>query len=243
MDRHLEERIPDPGHVDGADLRRFEAQAAHWWDRRGAFGALHDINPLRVRYVADRMPLPGARIVDVGCGGGLLTEALARKGARMTGIDLGRTAVAVASGHAARGGLSIRYRRCSAEALASEAPGAFDGVVCMELLEHVPDPAALVGACTGLARPGGHLFFATLNRTPAARFLAIFMAETVLRIVERGTHRYDRFIRPGELASWAGAAGLSPADLSGFLYLPFVRYSRIVRAPLVNYLAHFRKPH
>jgi 2-polyprenyl-6-hydroxyphenyl methylase/3-demethylubiquinone-9 3-methyltransferase len=227
--------------VDPAALRHFEAQAALWWDREGEFAALHDINPLRVDYVARRVPLEACRVLDVGCGGGLLSEALASRGARVTGIDLGEAALAAARAHAAAGGLAIDYRRSSAEALAAAAPGSFDAVTCMELLEHVPDPASVVSACARLVRPGGDVFFATVNRTPLAGFLVIFMAERVLGIVRRGTHRYARFVRPGELCAWGTAAGLEARDLRGLAYLPWVRRSRLVTRPRMNYLAHLRR--
>jgi 2-polyprenyl-6-hydroxyphenyl methylase/3-demethylubiquinone-9 3-methyltransferase len=230
-----------PDNVDPAALRHFEAQAALWWDRKGEFAALHDINPLRADYVARRVPLEGCRLLDVGCGGGLLSEALAARGARVTGIDLGAAALAAAREHAAAGGLTIDYRRTSAEALAAAAPGSFDAVTCMELLEHVPAPASIVVACARLVRPGGDVFFATVNRTPLAGLLVIFMAERVLGIVRRGTHRYARFVRPAELRAWATAAGLVPQDVSGLTYLPWLRRSRLVVRPRMNYLAHMRR--
>ncbi len=229
--------------VDQKELERFEAQARHWWDRTGEFGALHDINPLRAAYVADRMSLRGKALLDVGCGGGILSEALAEKGARMTGIDMGKTALGVARRHATSRKLSIDYRRSSAEDLAASHPGEFDGVVCMELLEHVPEPASIVGACATLVRPGGDVFFATLNRTLLSGLLAIVIAETLLGIVKKGTHRYRRFVKPSELVSWGNEWNLGRMDLSGFVYLPFLRTSWITRSAAVNYLAHFRRRH
>lgn len=229
--------------VDADELKRFEAQAKQWWDPKGEFGALHDINPLRAGYVADRTVLRGANLLDVGCGGGILSEALAAKGADVTGIDLGETALGIARNHVRSSGLSITYRRSSAEALALAEPARYDVVVCMELLEHVPEPASIVRACAGLVRPGGDVFFSTLNRTPLAGLLAIFMAETVLGVVARGTHHYDKFVRPSDLESWAKTCGLALRDFSGFLYLPFFRVSRLTRGTPVNYLAHFERHH
>lgn len=229
--------------VDWAELAHFERQAAQWWDPRGEFGALHDINPLRADYVAERVPLSGQKLLDAGCGGGVLSEALAARGANVTGIDLGDAALAVARRHAEKSNLSITYVKSSIEAMASAVPGTFDVVTCMELLEHVPDPAAIVRACAALVRPGGDVFFATLNRTLMSGFLAIFMAETVLRIVAAGTHRYDRFIRPDTLLGWGEASGLHHRDFTGFIYLPFIRLSRRTRSTRVNYLAHFQRCH
>jgi 2-polyprenyl-6-hydroxyphenyl methylase/3-demethylubiquinone-9 3-methyltransferase len=229
--------------VDPKELERFEAQARHWWDREGDFGALHDINPLRAAYVAARMPLRGKALLDVGCGGGILSEALAEKGARVTGIDMGETALAVAKHHAISRGLSIDYLRSSAEVMADSHHGRFDGVVCMELLEHVPEPASIVGACATLVRPGGDVFFATLNRTPLSGLLAIVIAETLLGIVKKGTHRYRKFVKPSELVSWGHEWNLDAMDVSGVAYLPFFRTSWITRVAAVNYLAHFRRRH
>lgn len=232
-----------PENVDPCELNRFEAQADRWWDRTGEYGALHDINPLRAAYVAERVRLKGAMLLDVGCGGGIFAEVLAAQGAIVTGIDLGETALAVARRHARQSRLDIRYLVSSAEALASAEPAAYDAVTCMELLEHVPDPASIVRSCADLVKPGGDVVFATLNRTPLAGFLAVFMAEAILRIVARGTHRYSRFIRPSELSRWGRDAGLNPMDYTGFGYLPFFRYTCRVPTTGVNYLAHFRKRH
>ena len=227
--------------VDTAEIARFEAAAAMWWEAGGAFQALHDINPLRLSYIRDRTDLNRRKVLDVGCGGGILSEALAREGAVVTGIDLGAAALAAARAHQRLSGVKASYRRIAVETLAAEEPGAFDVVVCMELLEHVPDPAAVVAACTRLVRSGGDVFFATLNRTLHAYLLAIVMAERVLRIVPAGTHQYRRFIRPRELDDWARTAGLSDGDFHGMLYLPLVRRSFIIRSTGINYLAHFKR--
>jgi 2-polyprenyl-6-hydroxyphenyl methylase/3-demethylubiquinone-9 3-methyltransferase len=227
--------------VDRAEIAKFEAVAARWWEDGGAFQALHDINPLRLGYIRRRTDLSQRKVLDVGCGGGILTEALAREGADVTGIDLGAAALEAARAHQHISGVPVRYRRMAVETLAAEKPGAFDVVVCMELLEHVPDPAAVVAACARLARPGGDVFFATLNRTVRAYLLAIVMAETVLRIVPAGTHQYGRFIRPRDLDAWARRAGLGDGVFHGMLYLPLVRRAFIIRSTAVNYLAHFMR--
>lgn len=227
--------------ADQDELAKFEAAASGWWARGKAFQALHDINPLRLAFIRQRVDLAGRTVVDVGCGGGILTEALAAAGARVTGIDLGRAALAAAESHRRLSGLDITYRRMDAETLAGQAPGRFDIVVCMELLEHVPDPSSIVTACARLARPGGHLFFATLNRTVLSYLLAILMAEQVLRIVPQGTHRYARFITPRELSGWARRSGLERSAFRGMLYLPFLRRTALIKSTAVNYLAHFRR--
>ncbi len=227
--------------VDNAVIEDFDEQAERWWSRRGDMRGLHDINPVRVDYVRRRTALAGRRVLDVGCGGGLLAEPLAAAGARVTGIDMSAAQLAGARRHAQLGGLSIDYRRTTAEALADIEAGAFDAVTCMELLEHVPRPQAVVAACARLVRPGGDVFFATLNRTVAARVLAVLAAEYLLGIVARGTHDWRRFVRPAELAAWAGAAGLCCCDISGLRYLPFIGYCRLTRDTAINYLGHFKK--
>jgi 2-polyprenyl-6-hydroxyphenyl methylase/3-demethylubiquinone-9 3-methyltransferase len=241
MNPHPTDPQPPARNVDQAEIAKFEAAAARWWEPGGEFQALHDINPLRLSYIRQRAELADRTVLDVGCGGGILTEALAREGAVVTGIDLGQAALAAARAHQRLSGIQAVYRRIAVESLAAERPGRYDTVVCMELLEHVPDPAAVVVACAQLVRPGGHLFFATLNRTPAAHLLAILMAERVLRIVPRGTHQYDRFIRPRALRQWARQAGLNAGECHGMLYLPLIRRAFIIRSRAVNYLAHFKR--
>jgi 2-polyprenyl-6-hydroxyphenyl methylase/3-demethylubiquinone-9 3-methyltransferase len=227
--------------ADVAELAKFEDAAAGWWSGGRAFQALHDINPLRLRFIRQRVDPAGRKIVDVGCGGGILTEALAAAGGDVTGIDLGPAALAAAEAHRRSSGLAISYRRIDAESLAATSPAAYDMAVCMELLEHVPDPASLVAACARLVRPGGHVFFATLNRTPLAYLLAILAAERVLRIVPAGTHQYGRFVAPRELGIWARRSGLRAGDVTGMLYLPFLRRTTFIKSTAVNYLAYFRK--
>lgn len=227
------------GNVDPAEIARFAALAARWWDATGEFKPLHEINPLRANWIDERAPVAGSRLLDVGCGGGILAEAMARRGAQVTGIDLGEAPLAVARLHGIESGVAVDYRCIAAEALAAEAPGTFDVVTCLEMLEHVPDPAAVVRACAQLVKPGGHLFFSTINRNPKAFALAIIGAEYLLGLLPRGTHTYARFIRPAELAAWCRAAGLEVQDMTGMLYNPLTRSYRLkARDVDVNYLLH-----
>lgn len=235
----MNERVPN---VDPAEREKFDRQAAGWWDPEGDARPLHDLNPARVRYIAERANLADAQVVDVGCGGGILSEALAAKGAKVTGIDVSKRALQVARLHLHESGLEVDYREQTAEALAIESPSSADVVTCLELLEHVPDPASVVAACGSLLKPGGHLFLSTLNRTPAAFALAIVGAEHVLRLLPQGTHRYDRFIRPSELDEWLRAAGLELVDVTGIHYNPLTRAVRLGGPVQVNYLAHAIKP-
>jgi 2-polyprenyl-6-hydroxyphenyl methylase / 3-demethylubiquinone-9 3-methyltransferase len=226
---------------DPAALRRFGAQADQWWDPRGGVGALHDINPLRLAYLESQRGLNGRRIIDVGCGGGILSEPMARAGAEVIGIDMCPPALAVAEKHAADQGVTITYLQRSAEAMAQERAGAFDLVVCMELIEHVPDPASLVRACAALASPGGSVFFATVNRNWLSGLLVILVSEYLLGIVKRGTHNYRQLVRPDELEGWGAAAGLRRIHTTGLSYLPFVRRSRLTANTWMNYMMHFTK--
>lgn len=231
---------PD-GNFSQVELDKFNELAHRWWDPQGPQKALHALNPVRLRYVADRMPLRGARVLDVGCGGGLLSEALAGEGAEVTAIDLAPDLLKIARLHGLESGVKVDYRQATVEALALDAPGSFDAVTCMEMLEHVPDPASVLRACATLLRPGGRLFLSTLNRTPAAFALAIFGAEYVARLLPKGTHRYQDFIRPSELAAWLRAAGLELEDVSGLAYEPWRNGARLSRRTDVNYLACARK--
>ncbi|MGQ0659010.1 MAG: bifunctional 2-polyprenyl-6-hydroxyphenol methylase/3-demethylubiquinol 3-O-methyltransferase UbiG [Chromatiales bacterium] len=228
--------------IDSAELSKFDSTAPHWWDRDGPHRTLHDINPVRARYVLNRATVAGRRAVDVGCGGGLFSEVLAVAGADVTGIDASEDGLAVARLHATQAGHTIDYQRATAEELAARQSQGFDLVACLELLEHVPSPAGLVTACAGLVRGGGDVFFSTLNRTAAAYALGVLGAEYVLGLLPRGTHDYRRFIRPSELARWARAAGLEIADISGMTYNPFTRRGALTRSTAVNYLMHCRKP-
>lgn len=231
------------GHnYDQAELDKFAAIANRWWDPDGPQKPLHALNPVRLRYVADRVPLRGAHALDVGCGGGLLSEALAREGAQVTALDLAPELLKVARLHTLESGVQVDYREQTVEALAEQMPGAFDVVTCMEMLEHVPDPVSVVQACASLLRPGGRLFLSTVNRTPEAFALAIVGAEYVARLLPRGTHHYAQFIRPSELGAWTRAAGLQLEDVSGMAYEPWRNMARLSRRTGVNYLACAVKP-
>ncbi|AXY41481.1 bifunctional 2-polyprenyl-6-hydroxyphenol methylase/3-demethylubiquinol 3-O-methyltransferase UbiG [Halomonas sp. JS92-SW72] len=230
------------GNVDPGEIAKFEALASRWWDPESEFKPLHEINPLRLDFIDARAGLAGKRVVDVGCGGGILAEAMAHRGARVTGIDLGEAPLAVARLHAEESGVEVDYRRISVEALAEEMPGEFDVVTCLEMLEHVPDPASVVRACATLVKPGGQLFFSTLNRNPKAYALAILGAEYLLRLLPRGTHDYEKFIRPAELAGWCRAAHLEIQEQSGLVYNPLTRRYRLHPTDVsVNYLMHCRR--
>ncbi len=220
-----------------AELDKFGALANRWWDPEGPQKALHALNPVRLDYVRERVALPGAAVLDVGCGGGLLSEALAREGAQVTAIDLAPELVKVARLHRLESGVQVDYQLRSAESLAEERPGGFDAVTCMEMLEHVPDPASIIRACHALLKPGGRLFLSTLNRTPAAFALAIVGAEYVARLLPRGTHRYQDFIRPSELAGWLREAGFQLQDVTGLAYEPWRQRARFTPRTDVNYLA------
>lgn len=220
-----------------AELDKFGALASRWWDPQGPQRPLHELNPARLGYVRDRLPLAGARVLDVGCGAGLLSEALAAEGAQVTALDLAPELIDVARLHLLESGLKVDYRLQSVEDLALEAPASFDAITCMEMLEHVPDPGAIIRACASLLRPGGQLFLSTLNRTPAAFAVAIVGAEYVARLLPRGTHDYKQFIRPSELAAWLRAAGLQASDVSGLAYDPIRRKAWVGGPTAINYLA------
>jgi 2-polyprenyl-6-hydroxyphenyl methylase/3-demethylubiquinone-9 3-methyltransferase len=223
--------------VDSSELQKFASRAAEWWDPRGAFRTLHDINGLRLDYIAERVPLAGARVLDVGCGGGLLAEGLAARGAQVVAIDLAPENVEAARQHAAGSGLAIDYRCVAVEQLARESPGELDAVTCLELLEHVPDPASIVTACAALLRPGGTAFFSTINRNLKSFALAIVGAEYVLGLLPRGTHEYAKLIRPAELAAWCRQAGLEVTDLTGLHHNPATRTYWLDGNVDVNYFA------
>jgi 2-polyprenyl-6-hydroxyphenyl methylase/3-demethylubiquinone-9 3-methyltransferase len=231
---------PEATNVDPAEIARFQAAASRWWDPQGEMRPLHDLNPVRLQYVERSGSLSGRRIVDVGCGGGLLAEAMARKGAIVTGLDLAKDLLDVAKLHALDTGVEVHYLLESAEAHAAAHAGEYDVVTCMEMLEHVPDPAAVVSALGTLLKPGGHLFVSTLNRTLKAYAMAVVGAEYVLRLLPRGTHTYEKFIRPSELRTWATAAGLSIQDIAGLDYDPFSRRASLGDDASVNYLVHLR---
>lgn len=228
--------------IDRAEIAKFEELAHRWWDRHSEFKPLHDINPLRANYIDERSPVAGKRVLDVGCGGGILAEAIAQRGATVTGIDMGEAPLAVARLHQLESGVSVDYRQITAEAIAAEMPAQFDIVTCMEMLEHVPDPGAIVAACATLLKPGGRLFLSTLNRTPAAFALAIVGAEYVARLLPKGTHQYRDFIKPSELGAWLRAADLDLEDVSGLIYDPLRHSARVGGRTDVNYLACAVKP-
>jgi 2-polyprenyl-6-hydroxyphenyl methylase/3-demethylubiquinone-9 3-methyltransferase len=228
--------------VDPAEIAKFDAAAPRWWDPDGEFRPLHDLNPARLDYIEARAGLARSLVVDVGCGGGLLAEGMARRGARVLGIDLAPEALAVARLHALESGLEVEYRAVAVEALAESATGQFDLVTCLEMLEHVPDPAAVVASAARLVRPGGNVVFSTINRNARSFALAIVGAEYLMRLLPMGTHRYARLIRPSELSRWARASGLELLDLAGLAYDPFSRRARVTGDVSVNYLAHFRRP-
>jgi 2-polyprenyl-6-hydroxyphenyl methylase/3-demethylubiquinone-9 3-methyltransferase len=225
--------------ADPAELAKFTALAQSWWDPKGPSKPLHDLNPWRLEYLERRAGLAGKQALDVGCGGGILSESMARAGARVLGIDLSPAVLDVAELHALEGKIPVLYRAVAAEELAQERPAAFDLVTCMEMLEHVPDPAAIVKALAALVKPGGDIVVSTLNRNPTAFALAIVGAEYIARALPRGTHEYLKFIRPSELARWGRAAGLELRDLTGIVYNPFTRSFRLSTDTRVNYLAHF----
>lgn len=228
--------------VDPAETEKFDQLASHWWDPDGECKALHDINGPRVQFMAERVALNEARLLDIGCGGGLLTEACARRGADVVGIDLAKRALSVARMHAEAGGLNIDYRHCSAEGLAEEEASAFDVVCCMELLEHVPTPSAVVEAAAQLTKPGGTLFFSTIHRNPMSWASAIIGAEYLLGLLPKGTHRYERFIKPSELASMCRDQGLHVVEITGLAYNPWSRTVTVGTPPWVNYFVHAQRP-
>ncbi len=227
--------------IDTDEISRFTAMAEIWWDESGEFKALHDINPVRLAYVRDRTDLTGKKVLDVGCGGGLLSEAMAAAGGLVTGIDMAQASLTVARTHMRKSGLAIDYRMITAETLAEEAPDCYDVTVCMELLEHVPRPESIIKACSRLVRPGGDLFFATVNRTWLSRLLVILFSEYIAGIVRKGTHQYKKLVTPKELKQSGIDTGLSFENLSGLRYIPFVGLASLCRDTRMNYLMHFKR--
>ena len=224
--------------ADPLELDKFSELAHRWWDPTSEFKPLHDINPLRLNYIDAIEKIEQKQVLDVGCGGGILTESMAARGARVTGIDLADKPLKVAELHLIESGLEVTYRRISAEDLARERPGSFDVVTCMEMLEHVPDPATTVQACATLVKAGGHVFFSTINRNPKSYLFAVIGAEYVLRLLPRGTHEYARFIKPSELSVMCRQAGLNVAGLTGMTYNPFTRRYALEADGSVNYILH-----
>lgn len=227
--------------VDIGEINKFEALAARWWDPQSEFKPLHDINPLRLDYIDRRVGLQGKRVLDVGCGGGILSESMAHRGANVTGIDMGEAPLAVARLHLHESEAQVDYQQSTAENFAADHAEQFDVVTCLEMLEHVPDPGSVISACTRLVKPGGHVFFSTINRNPKSFLFAIVGAEYVLRMLPRGTHEYSKFIRPSELESWIREANLSLRELTGMTYNPLTRRYSLGYDVDVNYLMHCQR--
>ena len=227
--------------VDADEIEKFEKLASRWWDPHSEFKPLHDINPLRLDYIDRLAPLAGRQVIDIGCGGGLLTEGMARRGASVIGIDMGKAPLTIARLHQHESGLDIDYRQTTAEQMAAKQGGSFDSVTCLEMLEHVPDPARVIAACAQLIKDDGYIFLSTINRTPKAYLIAVVGAEYLLRLLPTGTHDYSKFIRPSEMESWARACGLQLADLTGMSYNPLTQEYKLGTDVSVNYLACFRK--
>lgn len=229
--------------VDAAEVAKFEALASRWWDKNSEFKPLHDLNPIRANYIDERTPVAEKKILDVGCGGGILSESLALRGADVSGIDMGEAPLKVARLHALESGVNINYRRIPVEELAQQEAGQYDIVTCMEMLEHVPDPSSIIRACAALVKPGGQLYFSTINRNPKAYAFAILGAEYLLKMLPKGTHEYKKFIRPSELSHWLREANLDLHDISGMTYNPFSKQYKINSNDVsVNYLMHASKP-
>ena len=233
--------VTDELNADAAELQKFAALAHRWWDPNSEFKPLHEINPLRLDYIDQLAGLAGKKVVDVGCGGGILAESMATRGADVTGIDLGEKALKVAKLHLLESGQKVDYRLIAAEALAAEMPGQFDVVTCMEMLEHVPDPASIVRACATLVKPGGHVFFSTINRNPKSYLFAVVGAEYVLNLLPRGTHDYAKFIKPSELARYCREAALTVNEVIGMSYNPFSKVYSLGHDTDVNYIVATQK--
>jgi len=233
--------MPTSAHnLDPAEIAKFEELASRWWDPHSEFKPLHDINPLRLEYINNRVNLGGKKVVDVGCGGGILAESMAALGAAVTGIDMGEAPLSVAELHLKESGVAVDYQRITAEELADSQTRQYDVVTCMEMLEHVPDPASTIAACARLVKPQGHVFFSTINRNPKSWLFAIVGAEYLLNLLPRGTHAYEKFIRPSELEKWARAGGLCMKELVGLHYNPLTRHYWLAPGLDVNYIAYAR---
>ena len=228
--------------VDPNEIRKFEELASRWWDKNSEFKPLHDINPLRANWIDNLAPVAEKKVLDVGCGGGILAESLAQRGAQVTGIDMGDAPLGVARLHQLESGLSIDYQKSTAEDFAQKHENAFDAVTCLEMLEHVPDPSSVVSACAKMVKPGGHVFFSTINRNPKAFLFAIIGAEYVLRLLPRGTHEYAKFIRPSELANWSRESNLQVNQMTGLLFNPLTKQYRLSDSDMdVNYMISTQK--
>lgn len=227
--------------VDEAEIKKFEELAHRWWDPNSEFKPLHEINPLRLDFIDQAATLADKKVLDVGCGGGILAESMAQRGADVTGIDMGKTPLEVARLHLLESGADVDYKRIPAEQLAAEQPETYDIVTCMEMLEHVPDPSSIITACAKLTKPGGHLFFSTLNRNPKAYLFAIVGAEYILKLLPKGTHEFSKFIRPSELDGWIRSAGLDTDEIIGLVYNPFSQKYSLDPDISVNYMVSCRK--
>jgi 2-polyprenyl-6-hydroxyphenyl methylase / 3-demethylubiquinone-9 3-methyltransferase len=227
--------------VDTAELNKFAELAHKWWDKTSEFKPLHDINPLRLNYIDQAIGLKGKNVLDVGCGGGILSESMAEKGAKVMGIDLGEKALKVAELHSLESGIAVNYQLISVETLAEQQPESFDVITCLEMLEHVPNPSSVIAACSKLVKPQGHVFFSTINRNPKAYLFAVIGAEYVLNLLPRGTHDYEKFIKPSELASWARIENLSLQGQIGMRYNPITQQYSLGADTSVNYLMHMVK--
>ena len=228
--------------VDPNEIAKFEALASRWWDKESEFKPLHDINPLRLNYIDEKAPLPGKKVLDVGCGGGILSEGLSQRGAHVMGIDMGEAPLSVARLHGLETGIEVDYQQMTVEALAEQQPESFDIVTCLEMLEHVPQPASVIRACATLLKPGGHLFLSTINRNPKAYLFAVVGAEHILKMLPKGTHEYKKFIKPSELTRYVRQADLEFRDISGMTYNPLIKEYKINSDVNVNYLMHAQKP-
>ena len=235
--------MTNSANVDPSEIAKFEALASRWWDKNSEFKPLHEINPLRANYIDLHSAVAGKNLLDVGCGGGILCEAMAQRGATVNGIDMGEAPLSVAKLHQLESGVTVNYRQITAEDLAEQEAGQYDIVTCLEMLEHVPDPGSVIKACSELVRPGGHVYFSTLNRNPKSYLFGIIGAEYVLKLLPKGTHDYDKFIKPSELGHWVREAGLEMQDMTGMTYNPITKQYRLNKDDVaVNYLIHTHKP-
>ena len=228
--------------VDPAEIAKFEELASRWWDRQGEFKPLHEINPLRLHYIDERVQLKGKRVLDVGCGGGILSESMAQLGADVSAIDMGKAPLSVAKLHAMESDVEINYQQITVEELAQQQPHSFDTVTCMEMLEHVPNPSSVIQACQKLVKPGGSVFFSTINRNPKSYLFAIVGAEYLLKMLPTGTHEYAKFIKPSELDEWARDSDLQLKSITGMTYNPITSHYKLGKDVDVNYMTHYLSP-